>query len=142
MVFFNFIRNSSRNRVVIPARQSPNLITLFVVPARQVIHRLAESIPWSRFLSSLNVYKFRLRQYRLAEFIPWNRFLGPIKVLNYRLGYIAVILVVACCWRYFACVTAVACIQTVTGILAVAGGPAVIGFPAVASIPADSASLF
>jgi hypothetical protein len=35
------------------------------IPA-QAIHRLAESIPWSRFLGSLNVYKYGLRT--TAEF--------------------------------------------------------------------------
>ncbi len=39
-------RNPSRNRVF--------------VPARQCLHRLAESIHWNRFLGSINVSKYRL----------------------------------------------------------------------------------
>ncbi len=34
--------------------------SLFDLPARQTINRLSESIPWNRFLGSLNVYKFGL----------------------------------------------------------------------------------
>ena len=34
--------------------------TPFVVPARQATYRLAASIPWNRFLGSLNFYKFGL----------------------------------------------------------------------------------
>ncbi len=70
---------------------------------------LAKSIPYNRFLDSLNVYKFSaglLEQYMgarnrvgislsyrlvrllssLAESIPWNRFLGSLKVCKYHLG--------------------------------------------------------
>ncbi len=37
--------------------------TLFVIPARQVtLHRLAESIPWNRFLGSLKVYGLCFRR--------------------------------------------------------------------------------
>ena len=42
------------------------------------LHRLAEFIPWNRFLGSLNVYKYGLRLHWLAELVPWNRFLGSI----------------------------------------------------------------
>jgi len=34
------------------------------------IHRLAELIPWNRFLGSLNVYKFGLRLHWLPKSIP------------------------------------------------------------------------
>jgi hypothetical protein len=34
--------------------------TLFVVPACQATYRIAESIPWNRFLGSINVYKYGL----------------------------------------------------------------------------------
>ncbi len=36
-------------------------ITLFVVPTRPTTYKLAELIPWNRFLGSLTVYKFGLR---------------------------------------------------------------------------------
>jgi hypothetical protein len=38
-------RAGSANKVIVPASR---------------LHRLAESIPWNRFLGSLNVYKFIL----------------------------------------------------------------------------------
>ncbi len=41
--------------------------TLFVVPARQAIHRLAESIPRNRFLGSINFYKYGLRTSESVE---------------------------------------------------------------------------
>jgi hypothetical protein len=36
------------------------MTTLFDLPARQTINKLAESIPWNRFLGSLKFYKFGL----------------------------------------------------------------------------------
>jgi hypothetical protein len=53
-------------------------------PAR--LHRLAELIPWNRFLGSIQVLKFGLRPaspHKLAELIPWNRFMGSIKVVKF-----------------------------------------------------------
>jgi hypothetical protein len=47
-------------------------------PAR--LHRLAEMIPWNRFLGSSKVKKFGLMLHMLAEFFPWNRFLGSLQV--------------------------------------------------------------
>ncbi len=82
-------------------------IGLSYQPAR--LHRLAESIPWNRFLGSIKDLKCELRAgifkksmearnrvgiglsyrparlHRLAEFIPWNQFLGSIKDLKYEL---------------------------------------------------------
>ncbi len=80
-----------------PLRQ----IALSHRPAR--LHRLAEFIPWNRFLGSINVWKYRLRnrfqeidsvsyvfwragstnRHRLAESIPWKRFLGSINVYKF-----------------------------------------------------------
>ncbi len=58
-------------------------------PAR--LHRLAELIPWNRFLGSLNVYKYCIGSARqatlhsLAELVPSNRFLGSFKVYKFGL---------------------------------------------------------
>jgi hypothetical protein len=35
---------------------------------------------WNRFLAPKRDLSFRLRLHRLAELIPWNRFLGSLKV--------------------------------------------------------------
>ncbi len=48
-------------------------------PAR--LHRLEESI----LLWLLKFTKFGFRLHRLADWIPWNRFLGSLKVLKHRL---------------------------------------------------------
>jgi len=67
-------------------------------PAR--LHRLAESIPWNLFLSSLNVCKFglcRVRRHRLAETIPWNRFLCSLKVYKFGLSSYMNIQCIYCC---------------------------------------------
>jgi len=53
--------------------------TLFDVPALKDTYRLAEFIPWNRFLGSLNVYKFGLRLHWLSESI-----LGLLKRLQIR----------------------------------------------------------
>jgi hypothetical protein len=48
-------------------------------PAR--LHRLAEFIPCrNRFLGFINVYKYGFWLHRVAESVPWNRFLGSLKV--------------------------------------------------------------
>ncbi len=54
--FVDLLR-SPRNRF--PAWRA-GTTTLFVVPARARLHRLAESIPRKRFLGSINVYKYGL----------------------------------------------------------------------------------
>jgi hypothetical protein len=60
------VLTGSRARICRPFKEPKNpfptwrvgTTTLFDVPARQVtVHRLAESIPWNRFLGSLNVYQ-------------------------------------------------------------------------------------
>jgi hypothetical protein len=43
----------------------PSNITLFVVTAPR-LHKLMESIPWNRFLGSLNVYSLGLSVYYLV----------------------------------------------------------------------------
>ncbi len=50
-------RAGTTNRVAVPSRQAGN-----------------------RFLASLKVLKYGLWLHRLAEFIPWNRFLGSLNV--------------------------------------------------------------
>jgi hypothetical protein len=53
----------SRARICKPYRfpaWRAGTITLIDVPAAR-LNKLAESIPWNRFLGSLNVYKYRLR---------------------------------------------------------------------------------
>jgi hypothetical protein len=57
--------------------------TRVIVPTRQ-LSRVAESIPWNRFLDSFNVYKFGLW---LAESIPWNGFLGSVKIYKFLLFF-------------------------------------------------------
>jgi hypothetical protein len=83
-------------------RQSRNRVVVYR-PAR--LHRLAELIPWNRFLGSSKVKKFRAgifkesmgarnrggiglsyrpaRLHRLVEFIPWYRFLGSMNFKKY-----------------------------------------------------------
>ncbi len=50
-------------------------------PAR--LHRLAESIPWNRFLGSLNVYQFGLWSYTLRLPVEPAHFSNVVKILDY-----------------------------------------------------------
>ncbi len=52
-------------------------------PAR--LHRLAELVPWNRFLSFQKVKKYHLRLQRLAESIPWNLFLSSLNLYKFGL---------------------------------------------------------
>ncbi len=63
-----------RNRF--PAWQT-GMTTLLVIPSAR-LHRLEASIPWNRFLGSINVYKYGLRSLLQKEelvptaYVPWR----------------------------------------------------------------------
>ncbi len=73
------------NLETIYGSQEPRRNRIFV-PARQATYRLAEPIPWNRFLGPLKVQKFGLWRAGTTESIPWNRFLRSLNVYKFRLG--------------------------------------------------------